>query len=82
MAEGRALRELLIEAADLAMQDLEALPRSQRAANFLRMYMEGKSVTEIAHTLGVTREWASRGPGKRAFTLVGEWFVRAISREA
>lgn len=80
MAEGRALRELLLEAARLAIQDLEALPRNQDAADFLRMHLKGKSVTEIAQTLGITREWASRGPGTRAFTLACEWFVKAISR--
>lgn len=69
MAEARALRGMLIEAATLAARDAIDMPTQAPLRHFLEQYLEGKLVTEIAAELGVTREWCSRAYRKQALEL-------------
>lgn len=81
MPHAQALRALLTTAAHKVVKDMNATPDKSKAALFLRRYIEGKSVTEIAREMGVRREWVSRSYRGEAFKLAGEQFVRLISRE-
>jgi hypothetical protein len=79
MPEAQALRELLIEAAQQVIQDITKIPGMESETAFLKGYLAGKKVSEIAKELGVTREWCSRGYRKEAFRLAGMQFVRLVS---
>jgi hypothetical protein len=79
MPEAQALRELLIEAAQQVGQDIAKIPGMEKETAFLKGYLGGKKVVEIAKELGVTREWCSRGYRKEAFRLAGMQFVRLVS---
>jgi len=69
MADGWALRDLLIEAATRAARDAGEIPTLTRLRRFLEQYLEGKPITEIAADLGVSREWCSRAYRKQALNL-------------
>ena len=49
-----------------------AVPDKSGVTVFLERYLAGKSVTEIAQELGVSREWVSRAYGKEAWLSVGD----------
>jgi len=69
MAEAKALRAMLVEAATRAANDLAAVPTQAHVRHFLEQYLRGKGVSEIAAELGVSREWCSRGYRTQAFAL-------------
>ena len=79
MPEAQALRELLIEAAKQVTQDIAKIPGMENETAFLKGYLAGKKVSEMAKELGVTREWCSRGYRREAFRLAGMQFVRLVS---
>jgi hypothetical protein len=79
MPEAQAVRELLIEAANQVTQDIAKIPGMENETAFLKGYLAGTKVSEIAKELGVTREWCSRGYRKEAFRLAGMQFVRLVS---
>ena len=81
MAQGQALRGLLVEAISQVIRDLEVVPGKSGIKVFLQGYLEAKPITQIAQELGVTREWCSRNYRKEALRLGGMQFVRDISRE-
>jgi len=57
MPEAQALRVLLIEAAQQVIQETVKIPGMESETAFLKSYLAGKKVSEIARELGVTREW-------------------------
>ena len=79
MPEAQALRGLLIEAAKQVTQDIAKIPGMENETAFLKGYLAGKKVSEMAKELGVTREWCSRGYRREAFRLAGMQFVRLVS---
>jgi len=81
MAEGQALREMLLEAARQVLKDISAVPGKSNVHYFLEEYLKGKSVSQIADELGVTRSWCSRAYRKEAFQLTSTQFVKLISLE-
>lgn len=60
MPEAQALRGLLIAAANQVIDGVGQVPGKEKVAAFLRGYLAGRSVAEIAQELGVSREWCSR----------------------
>ena len=76
IAEGYALQELLQVSADWVIADLEGSGKSQRAAQFLALYIQNPSVTETAKRLGRSREHVSRSYRTMAFALVTKAFLR------
>jgi DNA-directed RNA polymerase specialized sigma24 family protein len=81
MPEAQALRTLLTDAAKQVAQDIADMPSKAGVKLFLERYLDGKTVTEIARELGVSREWCSRAFRKEAFTLAGAQFMRLVSTE-
>ncbi|MFW6174755.1 MAG: helix-turn-helix domain-containing protein, partial [Chloroflexota bacterium] len=81
MPEAQALRRLLVEAAARASKHMEAVPDLANAHRFLERYMEGKTVSEIARDLGVSREWCSRTFRRQALEMASMQFVRLVSEE-
>ena len=81
MAEAQTLRRLLMAAARQIVQVLSEVPDKGEVRTFLKMYLDGKSVTEIAHELGKSREWVSRAYRKEALTLTGTQFSKLISAD-
>ena len=81
MAEAQTLRRLLMAAARQIVQVLSEVPDKGEVRTFLEMYLDGKSVTEIAHELGKSREWVSRAYRKEALTLTGTQFIKLISAD-
>jgi hypothetical protein len=71
----------LIAAASQVIGDVEEIPGKEGVVAFLRGYLAGKSVTETAGELRVTREWCSRNSRRDALRLAGMHFVRSISVE-
>lgn len=69
MAEAKALRGVLIEAATRAAREAGELPPLAPLRHFLEQYLVGKRVSEIAAELGVTREWCSRAYRRQALEL-------------
>ena len=57
LPEAQALRVLLIEAAQQVIQETVKIPGMESETAFLKSYLAGKKVSEIARELGVTREW-------------------------
>ena len=55
------------------------MPDKTEVKTFLEMYLDGKSVTEIAQELGKSREWVSRAYRKEALALAGTQFIKLIS---
>jgi DNA-directed RNA polymerase specialized sigma24 family protein len=80
MPEAQALRDLLIAAARQVVGDMGQVPGKEGLAAFLKGYLAGRSVSEIAQELGVSREWCSRNYRREALKLAGMQFVRTISR--
>lgn len=81
MPEAQALRRLLVDAARRAAEHTAEIPSHEPLGVFLRSYVAGKRVAEIAEELGVSREWCSRAYRKRALGLAGRQFARlAASR--
>ena len=78
--EAQALRGLMLEAARQVIDDMGAVPDKSGVTAFLERYLVGKSVTEIAQELGVSREWVSRAYRKEALGLCGRQFVRLVSQ--
>ncbi len=81
MPEAQALRELLVEAAQEVMKHMDSVPGYAPMKTFLNGHLRGKSVSEIAQELGVTREWCSRRYRKEALKLASMQFVRIVSAE-
>ena len=81
MPEAQALRSLLIAASNQVIEGIGALPGKEGVTAFLRGYLAGKSVAEIAQELGVSREWCSRNYRREALRLAGMHFVRSTSVE-
>lgn len=79
MAEARALRAVLVEAATHAARDAIDLPTQAPLQHFLEQYLAGKRVSEIAADLGVTREWCSRAYRRQALELAAMQCERLIS---
>jgi DNA-directed RNA polymerase specialized sigma24 family protein len=79
MPEAQALRGLLIAAARQVIGDMGEVPGKQGLAAFLKGYLAGRSVAEIAQELGVSREWCSRKYRREALRLAGMQFVRSMS---
>lgn len=78
MAEARAVRALLLEAARRAALQASDVPTQQPLRHFLEQYVAGKNVTEIAAELGVSREWCSRSYRKQALELAAMQCERLI----
>ncbi len=81
MSEGQALRSLLFESARYVVRDLATVPGKSGLKTFLEGYLAGKTVTEIARELEVSREWVSRSYRREALRLAVAQFVRLVSRE-
>ena len=75
MPEAQALRGLLIEAAQEIIRGLGQVPGKEWVGVFLKRYLEGKQVLEIAKELGVRREWCSRNYRKEAIRLATMQFI-------
>ncbi len=69
-----------MQAAEQVITDLETVPDKGSMRVFLEGYLRGKSVTELAQELDVTREWASRRFRKEAIGLASTQFIRMVSR--
>ena len=81
MPEAQALRGSLITAANQVIERIGEVPGKEGVTAFLRGYLAGKSVAEIAQELGVSREWCSRNYRREALRLAGMHFVRSTSVE-
>jgi DNA-directed RNA polymerase specialized sigma24 family protein len=81
MAEAQVLRGILIEAAEQVMVDLEDVPDMSRIHFFLKSYLAGRRVFEIADEMGISREQCSRRYRKESFNLAGAQFMRLLSTE-
>lgn len=79
MPEAQALSSFLIAAASQVIDDVTQVPGKEAMATFLKGYLVGTSVAEIAQELGVSREWCSRNYRREALKLAGMHFVRMIS---
>lgn len=79
MAEAKALRAVLVEAATRAASDLAAVPTQAHVRHFLEQYLCGKGISEIAVELGVSREWCSRGYRTQAFELAAMQCERLVT---
>lgn len=75
MPEAQALRLLLGQAADQVIEDTEEIQYLARTRTFLRRYLEGKKVVEIAEELGISREWCSTKYKKEALRLAVAQFI-------
>ena len=82
MPEAQALRGLLISAAHRVIEGMGQVPGKEGVAAFLKGYVAGRSVAEIAQELGVSREWCSRNYRREALRLAGMHLVRSISVES
>ena len=82
MPEAQALRELLMQAATQVVKDMASVPDKAGVRAFLEGYLRGKSVTEVAEELGVSREWASRAYRREAFGLATMQFIKLISSDS
>ena len=51
---------MAIAAASQVIKDVNQVPGKEVVATFLKGYLAGRSVAEIAQELGVSREWCSR----------------------
>ena len=80
MPEAQALRDLLIAAARQVVRDMRQIPGKEGVAAFLKGYLAGRPVAEIAQELGVSREWCSRNYRREALRLAGMQFVGSVSR--
>lgn len=78
MPEAQALRALLVEAATRAAHHASEVPTQEPLRHFLEQYLKGKSVTEIAAELGVSREWCSRAYRKQALEIAALQCERMI----
>ena len=81
MSRAQGLRGLLMQAARQVITDLEAIPDKGPVKVFLEGYLRGKSITELAQELDVSREWASRRYRKEAIGLASAQFIRLVSQE-
>ena len=81
MSRAQGLRGLLMQAARQVITDLETIPDKEPVKVFLEGYLQGKSITEIAQELDVSREWASRRFRKEAIGLASAPFIRMVSQE-
>ena len=79
MPEAQALRSLLIGATGQVIEDVKHVPGKEGVVAFLKGYLAGRSVAEIAQEFGVSREWCSRNYRREALRLAGMHFVRSIS---
>lgn len=79
MPEAQELRSLLITAAHRVIDGMEQVPGKEGVTAFLKGYLAGRSVAEIAQELGVSREWCSRNYRREALRLAGLQFMRATS---
>ena len=70
-----------MKAARQVIPDLKTMPDKAQVRDFLEAYLLGKSVTELAQELDVSREWASRRFRKEAIGLASAQFIRMVSRE-
>ncbi len=70
-----------MQAARQVIADLKTMPDKAQVKDFLEGYLLGKSVTELAQELDVSREWASRRFRKEALGLASAQFIRMVSRE-
>jgi Homeodomain-like domain len=77
----RRKRELLVDAAQRVIRDLGSVPAKARVRLFLERYLEGRTVTEIAQELGVSREWCSKAYREEGLRLAGMQFVRLVSAD-
>ncbi len=80
MAQGQALRHLLIEAAQQVAGILAQVPDKEKISIFLGKYAQGKTISKIAGEMGVTRKsvYTYRDEG---FKYASEQFVLLISHE-
>ena len=81
MPEAQALRSVLIAAASQVINDMNQVRGKEGVAAFLKGYLAGKSVAQIAQVLGISREWCSRNYRREALRLAATHLIRAISVE-
>ena len=74
MAQGQALRNLLIEAAQQVAGNLIQVPGKTNVSIFLSKYADGKTVSKIAKEMGVTRK-SVYNYREEAFRYATEQFV-------
>lgn len=79
MAEGQALRKLLLSAIEQTINILKGIPGYEGVVAFLEGYQQGASVTRIARDLGVRRENVFRTHRPKAFRLVARNFLKLLS---
>ena len=80
MAEGQALRKLLLWAIDQTISGLEGIPGYKGVVAFLAGYKRGESVSRIATGIGIRRENLFRTHRPKAFSLVTRSFLELLAK--
>ncbi len=80
MAEGQALRKLLLWAVDQTISGLEGIPGYEGVVAFLEGYKRGESVSRIARRMKIRRENLFRTHRPKAFMLVTRNFLELLAK--
>ncbi len=76
---GSALREVLLKSIEELIDETEEEPALSRECQYLRLWLQGKNVTQIARELQVTREHCSQTVRRRVLQMMVSKFEMRVS---